>query len=273
MEAYAHLFLRKKIAVTGVQRKLSLHLDHRATDRFTIVGALGGNYILKPPSPEFSFLPELEDLTMHLAAVVGISTAKHSLVEMSDGKIAYITKRFDRENHHKIPQEDACQLSELLTENKYRSSHEKLGQVITKFSSFPGDDVLRIFEITLFSFLTGNADMHLKNFSLSRNDKGHYRLTPAYDLVPTRLLLSEREDPEELALHLNGKKSRLKRQDFIDYGSYLKVPDKVVKMTLNKLASSMPKMLKWIEISFLSEELKTSYKQLITDRWHRLSDS
>ena len=170
----------------------------------------------------------------------------------------------------KIPQEDACQLSELMTENKYRSSHERLGKIIAQYSSFPGDDLLRIYEITLFSFLTGNADMHLKNFSLTRNEKGHYRLTPAYDLVPTRLLLSVDEDPEELALNLNGKKSKFKRDDFLAYGEKLEIPEKVIHNVFKRVEASIPEIKMWINKSFLKRDLQVSYCKLIENRLSRL---
>lgn len=270
MEKFARFFIKERIAVTGVQKKLSLHLASRNSERFTILGALGGNYILKPPSDEFDLLPELEDLTMKLAKVAGIQVALHSLVPLSDGKLAFITKRFDREKNKKLAQEDACQLSELLTESKYKASHEKLGRVVARYSSFPGDDVLRVFELTIFSFLTGNADMHLKNFSLLKNSKGHYRLSPAYDLVPTRLLLSEKEDPEELALHLNGKKSKFDRNDFLTYADYLGITEKVVTRTLGKLEQTMPKMTQWIDNSFLDHKTKKLFKALISSRMARL---
>lgn len=272
MEKFARFFIKERIAVTGVQKKLSLHLGTKNSERFTIIGALGGNYILKPPSEEFGQLPELEDLTMKLAKVAGIQVALHSLIPMADGKLSFITKRFDRDKKKKFAQEDACQLSELLTESKYKSSHEKLGRIIAKYSSFPGDDVLRVFELTIFSFLTGNADMHLKNFSLLKNSKGHYRLSPAYDLVPTRLLLSEREDPEELALHLNGKKSKLNRNDFLTYGNYLGIPEKVVMKTIQKLEETIPQMVQWIDNSFLDLDTKKLYKDLISNRMIRLQN-
>jgi serine/threonine-protein kinase HipA len=272
LEKYARIFIKERLAITGVQRKISLHLDAKDNTRFTIVGALGGNYILKPPSNEFSQLPELEDLTMHLAQAVGLQVAIHTLIPMADQQLAYITKRFDRQGAQKIAQEDACQLGEMLTENKYRSSHERLAKIIKRYSSFPGDDLLRLFELTLFSFLTGNADMHLKNFSLLKNAKGHYRLSPAYDLVPTRLLLSESEDPEELALHLSGKKSHLKRFDFLKYASYLEIPEKVQQATFDRFEKRLPKMLDWIERSFLTEDRKQAYRQLIATRWHRVAD-
>lgn len=270
LEDYAHEFIAKKITITGVQKKLSLHHDPREETRFTIVGAMGGNYILKPPSLEFEELPELEDLSMHLAKLVGLEVALHCLMPMKDGQLAYVTKRFDRERKRKVAQEDACQLSELLTENKYRSSHERLAQIIRRYSSFVGDDLLRLFELTLTSFICGNGDMHLKNFSLLQNKQGHYRLSPAYDLVPTRLLIPAHEDPEELALNLNGKKSRFKREDFLYYADYMGLETKVVERSLKRFQKAFPSMLAMVEMSFLSDGMKVSMKELLKERVHRL---
>lgn len=272
IERFAQGFLNRRLSITGVQKKLSLHLDAKANERFTIVGALGGNYILKPPSQEFDQLPELEDLTMHLAAVCGLKTALHCLTPMRDGKLAYITKRFDRNGHRKWPQEDACQLSGTLTENKYRSSHERLGDTLKKFSSFPGDDALRLWELIVFSFITGNADMHLKNFSLQRNANGHYLLTPAYDLIPTRLLLSVKEDPEELALTLNGKKNKLQLEDFLQLANRLAIPEKVRQRVLSRFFNAQGAMTELIDSSFVNPKLKEDYKALIANRLDRLKE-
>lgn len=237
------------------------------------MGALSGNYILKPESDEFYQLPELEDVTMHMAADVGLQVAEHTLIEMGDGHLAFLTKRLDRVGKRKIAQEDACQLSQLPTESKDRGSHEGLGKIIQKYSGFPGDDALRIFELTLFSFITGNADMHLKNFSLLKTESGRYRLSPAYDLVPTRLLLSEKEDPEELALHLTGKKSGFRRKDFHSYATYLGIPDKVTEKTISHFIKAREKMHRRLDMSFLNKTLIKSYKDLIDKRLKRLQIS
>lgn len=271
VEHFAKIFLSQKLAVTGVQRKLSVQIDANDHTRFTILSAMGGGYILKPPSLEFPQLPEIEDLCMHLASCYGITVASHSLIRMGDGHLAYITKRFDRHDHKKIPVEDMCQLSEFHTEQKYRSSHEKIGKIIRQYSSNPGDDQLRFFEIVLFSFLIGNSDMHLKNFSLWREAKtGFIRLTPAYDLLSTRLLLSEQEDPEELALTLNGRKSRLKAQDFVALGQHLGIPAKVIKRSINHMATQHPPCDDLICRSFLSPDMQERLRELMNERRQRL---
>ncbi|MBD5295990.1 MAG: HipA domain-containing protein, partial [Bacteroides sp.] len=155
--------------VTGVQPKLSLDIARGGKDeplRFTIVG-LWGRFILKPQTDRFVNLPEKEDLTMHLAEIAGIRTVPHSLIRFADGELCYITRRVDRtKKGDKIAMEDMCQLSERLTEDKYKGSYERIAKLIKKHSSAPMLDVINFWEIVVFSWLTGNADMHLKNFSL-----------------------------------------------------------------------------------------------------------
>jgi hypothetical protein len=139
LENLAREIVIKSIAVTGVQPKLSLQLEEspHQVPRLTLVG-LYGDYILKPPSKEYPCLPENEDLTMHLAESVGIRTAAHSLIRLSSGELAYITRRFDRHNGQKIAVEDFCQLTETLTEHKYRGSVEKIGKLVRQFTTNKG---------------------------------------------------------------------------------------------------------------------------------------
>ncbi len=174
-----------------MQAKLSLHLTGTSKEgsdrRFTVVGLWGG-YILKPPTATYPQLPEVEDVTMHLAQLAKIKTAPHSLVRLQSGSLAYLTKRIDRTNKGKLAMEDFCQLTERPTEDKYRGSTEQIAKAILKFSATPGLDVVNFFELVLFSFLTGNADMHLKNFSLLEQPGLGMTLAPAYDLVNTALV-------------------------------------------------------------------------------------
>ena len=166
----AQITVNERLALTGVQPKISLSLkDEKGNKRLTLVG-LWGDYILKPQSTEFAFMPEVEDLTMHLAKLFKIETAEHALIRTSTGELAYITKRFDRVKGEKIHVEDLCQLSELLTEQKYKSSYERVGKIIRLYATNSGLDVINYFRLVLFSFLTGNNDMHLKNFSLMHTD-------------------------------------------------------------------------------------------------------
>ncbi len=273
LEKLAATFLSKHNALTGVQKKLSLSFypeQKTQHNRFTVVGALGGNYILKPPTDEFPEMTEIESLTMLMAQRCGIQVATCGLIPMKNEKLAFITKRFDRIKNIKIACEDLCQLSELLTEQKYNSTHERAGKIIRKFSSFPGDDISRYFELIVFSFLTGNADMHLKNFSLLTDKNRITRLAPAYDLLSTRLLISVKEDKEEMALSMNGKKSNLKRLDFDLLAYNLKVPEKSSAYIISKLLGEMQKMKELIERSFLSFKVKEEFKNILESRANRL---
>ena len=261
LESLAKEIIIRSIAVTGVQPKLSLQLEKTRNEapRLTLVG-LYGDYILKPPSEQYPCLPENEDLTMHLAEVAGIRTAAHSLIRLSSGELAYITRRFDRQNGQKIAVEDFCQLTETLTEHKYRGSVEKIGKLVRQFTTNKGYEQQRLFELILFCYLTGNTDMHLKNYALIENALGQYELSPAYDLLSTLLVLS---DEEESALTINGKKSRLKRTDFDNVAKSLQINEKTVAAIYQQFAKILPTWQQWIERSFLPAEMKKQYSDLI----------
>ena len=257
--------LGKNISVTGVQPKLSLESQKKAQEgaRLTIVG-LWGNYILKPPIEKYPNMPENEDLTMHLAEQLKIKTAKHTLVRLKTGELAYLTKRFDREKKNKLHVEDMAQLTETLTEYKYKGSMEKIGKVIKQYSSYPGIDLLAFYELALFSFITGNTDMHLKNFSLIHLPDDEISLSPAYDLLSTKLLI--KEDNEEMALPLNGKKSNLKKIDFLQFAKYLEINKTRIENVHKKFRANRQSMHTIIQKSFLPDSVKLEYENLLTER-------
>ena len=202
----ARKVVRAQTTLTGVQAKLSLDIDkggRNRPDRFTIVG-LWGKFILKPQTDTYRALPELEDVTMHMAEAARIATVPHALIRFRDGELCYITRRVDRrDDGSKVPMEDMCQLTERLTEYKYKGSYEQIAKAIRRYSAAPQLDVVNFWEVVVFSWITGNADMHLKNFSLYNPDGAGYTLTPAYDMLSTHLALPE--VIEELAISLNGK--------------------------------------------------------------------
>ncbi len=272
MSELAAQLVNTQTAVTGVQPKISLHLASAAqpnhAKRFTIVGMWGG-YILKPPTPHYSQLPEVEDLTMHLASIAKINIVPHSLIRLVSGNLAYITKRIDRVKKDKLHMEDMCQLTERLTEDKYRGSHEQVAKAIIKYSNNPGLDVVNFCELVLFSFLTGNADMHLKNFSLIYLPATGPVFSPAYDLVATAIV--NPADDEELALTLNGKKKRIKRSDFTAAFNSVGLDMKQQENIFNKMLKSRGKWFAFIDISFLDDEKKERYKKLIDERFVSLS--
>ena len=265
IELLALEVVRSQVTITGVQPKLSVDLakERGGEKRFTIVG-LWGRYILKPQTEQYSNLPENEDLTMHLAELAKIKTVPHSLICFMDGSLAYITKRIDRDKKGgKIPMEDMCQLTEKLTEQKYKGSHEQIAKKIVELSTYPVLDLINYFEILLFCYLTGNADMHLKNFSLYKG-MGEYTFAPAYDLLSTKLVIPE--DNEELALTLNGKKRNLKKADFDHLLKTFKIEEKVIENIYDKFKKVLPQWYDFIDSSFLPKTMKEEYKMLIQNR-------
>ena len=189
-----------KMSIQGVQLKLSAVLRVKA-GAFDVVDR-NGRFILKPPSLDFPELPENEDLTMRLAAAVGIEVPVHGLVRARDGSLTYFIRRFDREGRSRVPLEDFAQLSGASRETKYESSMEKVAAVVDRFCTFPAIERVKLFERTFFSFLTGNEDMHLKNFSLITR-RGRIDLAPAYDLLNSTIALKKPQ--EEMALPIRGK--------------------------------------------------------------------
>lgn len=257
--------------VTGVQAKLSLDISRGHAgepQRFTIVG-LWGRFILKPQTDRFANLPENEDLTMHMAEAAGIKTVPHSLIRFADGELCYITRRVDRtKKGERIAMEDMCQLSERLTEDKYKGSYERIAKLIRQYSAAPLLDVVNFWEVVLFSWLTGNADMHLKNFSLIRPAKD-YMLTPAYDLLSTALAMPE--DDEKLALTLSGKKKRIKREDFEKAMSDSGMDEKAIANLFNRFSKAIPKWHELTGISFLPDDLQQTYHDKIDTMARRIS--
>ncbi|MBR6195540.1 MAG: HipA domain-containing protein [Prevotella sp.] len=258
--------IRSRTTLTGVQPKLSMDINRGGRDepdRLTIVG-LWGRYILKPKSDTYPWLPEDEDLTMHLATLARIQVVPHALIRFSDGELTYITRRIDRDDDgRKYLMEDACQLSERLSADKYKSSYENVGKLIRRYSSMAQLDLVNYWELVVFSWLTGNSDMHLKNFSLLSLVPGLYTLAPAYDLLNVHLLF---DDPEELALTLDGRKRKLTRQNFVNAMRTTGLDDKVIGNILQKFQKVQPRWEAFIDQSFLPEELRERYKAEISQR-------
>jgi serine/threonine-protein kinase HipA len=274
LEKLANKILNSQMAVTGVQAKLSLSMHRKeeknVVKKLTIVG-LYGDYILKPPSEYYAHLPEVESATMHLAKVCGLQTVPHSLVRLQDDTLCYVTKRVDRTKKGKLHMEDMCQLTERLTEDKYKGSHEQVAKVLLKYSATPLLDVTNFYEVVLFSYFTGNADMHLKNFSLLEKDGLGYTLCPAYDLLATALV--NKADNEELALTLNGKKRKLKYNDFLAAYETSGLSKKVLDKTLENFRTCKKPMLEMVEKSFLTTNMKAEFKLLIHSRFKNLAES
>ena len=268
MAKMARQVVERSVTVPGVQPKLSMSLESQVNreDRLTIVGALGGTYIFKPPSSDYPEMPANEHLTMLMAAEFGIPTAQSSLIRLRSGELSYIVKRMDRTpTGEKIHMLDIYQLSESY--DKYKGTMERIGKVLDEYATNPLLDKISLFEVTVFSFITGNADMHLKNFSMIERE-GEWGLAPAYDLLNTKIVMPK--DPEELALLMDGKKSGFSRINFIRFGHNLGLNDKQLDTILDKFTRTRAAALQLIDISFLSEERKAQYRDLFQARINRI---
>lgn len=269
IDSLASQVIKEQTSLTGVQPKLSLNLNkHEGKRRLTIVGLWGG-FIMKPQTDAYLQLPEVEDLTMHLAEVARIDVVPHSLMRMADDSLCYVTRRIDRTSKgEKIAMEDFCQLTERQTEYKYKSSYETIGKTILRYSSVPKMDLTNFMEVLLFSWIVGNNDMHLKNFSLYEPKEGKPRLTPAYDMLNAAIV--NPRDREELALTLNGRKSKIEADDFVKAAKTLGLPDNVMPNLFAKYKAHEEKFITCIMDSFLVEELKDAYVELIRRRIEKL---
>jgi serine/threonine-protein kinase HipA len=270
MEKLAAKVVRSHSVVPGVQSKISLDVEPSGSgksSRLTLVG-LWGRFILKPPSPRFPHLTEIEDATMRLGAAAGLPVVPHILIPLASGELAYLTRRIDRASTGKIAMEDLCQASGRLTEDKYKGSLEQAGRVVRRYSTQAGLDAINFFELAVFCFLTGNADMHLKNFSLWKPYPGEIQLTPAYGLLATKLVLPK--DEEETALTLNGKKKNLGRKDFDALAAALEVNSKARDNAYARLLGIRKTASDVLEKSLLPKAVRESYGDLLAQRIARL---
>lgn len=262
----------KTQTVQGVQKKISLHLSKMENPRLTLVNYPAG-YILKLPESRFPHMPESEHLVMQMAEDTGIAVAEHALF-LLNGEYAYLTKRMDRPadskgNMDMLAMEDFAQLSGKLTEDKYKSSSEKTAKIIQRYSCQPMLDLSELFLRLVFCFVTGNSDMHLKNFSLIADKKQEmYSLSKAYDLLPVKLLMPE--DKEDLALSLNGKKQNLRRGDFLKFARSIQLPVQAAEKMIEKIISMKDAYFNQIDDSFLPDEMKAEFKALVDERMERL---
>ncbi len=270
MEELAKNVVERSISVPGVQAKLSMSLVKNTlkegNNRLTVVGALDGNYILKPPDNNYPEMPENEHLTMRMAEAFGIRVVPSSLIRLKTGEIAYITKRIDRTGSgEKIHMLDMFQITDAY--EKYKGSMEKIGKAIGEYSVNPNLDKIFFFELALFSFLTGNNDMHLKNFSMTESKSG-WSLAPAYDLLNVTLILPE--DKEETALTITGKKKNLNGKTFISFGRNSGMTDKQIFGVFSRFSKNKSKAFDLINRSFLSNPYKEKYSEILESRYGRV---
>jgi len=253
-----------KMSVQGIQPKLSAVLNIKK-EKFEIVDK-GGKYILKPQHHLYLQMPENEDLTMKMAEETGLEVPVHGLVWSKDGSLTYFIRRFDRKGwNDKVPVEDFAQLAGLGRETKYDYSMEKVVKLIDTYCTFPSLEKIKLFKLSLFNFLVGNEDMHLKNFSIINRD-GKIELSPCYDLVNSTIEI--RKPEEEFALPLKGKKKNLTYNILVDYFGKEKceLTEKSIDRALKAITVSVPKWNKLIDMSFLSPEMKARYHDLLNAR-------
>ena len=271
LDELAKNIVERSVSIPGVQPKISKKKKKKTREnsdtRLTVMGALGGQYIFKPPSDRFPEMPANEHVTMRMAASFGIRVVPSSLIRLSSGELSYITRRVDRnDSGEKIHMIDMFQITEAV--DKYKGSMEKVGKALNSYSSNTLLDKTFYFDIVLFSFLTGNNDMHLKNFSMIESPSG-WVLAPAYDLLNVAIVFPE--DTEELALSLAGKKKRLKLEHFELFGEGLGMSPKQIKGAFNRMINHKSIAIDWINRSFLSNEMKSAYRHLLEGRYSQLS--
>ena len=269
LEELAKESTNKGYTIPGVQKKLSLHLSKEVYPRLTVVNYPTG-YILKPQVKEFRALPEAEHIVMSMADKAKIRTVPHALVKSKDS-YAYITKRIDRvfskdSNVKMFAMEDFCQLDLRLTQDKYKGSYERCGNIIKKYSSRSGLDMTELFYRLVFSFIVGNSDMHLKNFSLieSESGSGEYHLSPAYDLLPVNVIMPE--DKEEFALPINGKKRNIHRKDFLIFASGCGIAKLAAEKMIGQLVSMTPVFIEMCCNSLMPQDMKEAFIELVDKR-------
>lgn len=258
-----------KMSVQGVQKKLSARLKIK-DGCFEIVDQKG-HYILKPQNDIYPELPENEAITMTLAKTIGLEVPVHGLVYSKDNSLTYFIKRFDRIGHNKkLALEDFAQLSGEDRHTKYKSSMEKVIAVIEQFCTFPKIEFVKFFKLTLFNFLVGNEDMHLKNFSLITKDR-KISISPAYDLLNSTI--AQKNTKEELALPLKGKKNNLTKSDFLKYFAIEKLGlnQNVIDGIVQEFHQVIPKWQELIGFSFLSQPMQEKYLELLEQRCKRLN--
>jgi serine/threonine-protein kinase HipA len=252
--------LTGKLSISGVQPKLSVKLDKKKN--ILVPAAEGGEYILKPQTSTFPNIPENEQCCMDIAKELKIDVPLHCLVPLKDESLAYVVKRFDREKGVKIHQEDFAQVLERT--DKYTGSVEQIGRRLKEISSAPGYDAQLLFERVVLNFIIGNGDAHLKNYSIAYLNKDNIRLTPAYDILCSKLVLPDEEDS---AITINGKKNKLQREDFDKFAEYFHIPEKV---RYDKFEKKLDVLRRIIVTSKIYNEKQREFLEIIKDRLSRL---
>ncbi|MGO3181852.1 MAG: HipA domain-containing protein [Aequorivita sp.] len=265
MSVLAQQVVERSVSVPGVQPKLSMsfNTENKKDQRLTVVGALGGNYIFKPPSEDYPEMPANEHLTMKMAQLFNIDVVPHSLIRLASGELSYITKRIDRnEDGSKIHMIDMFQVVEAF--DKYRGSMERIGKAIHKYADNTYLDILRFYELTVFSYLVGNNDMHLKNFSMLKTSYG-WALSPAYDLLNVAIV--NPQDTEELALTIAGKRKKITKKILTEFGIDLGLSKKQVNSVYKRFTDLQGEAVALTKTSFLSDYMQNDYIELLENKY------
>ena len=251
-----------KMSISGVQEKVSVRLS--ADGSKLEVAKSAGRYILKPEPMRFSALPQNEHLTMCLASLVGIETPPFGLTRLKDGALAYVIKRFDRlDNGAKLAVEDFCQLSESRLKDKYNGSAEQCVRILRKYASEPLVETRKLFQLFLFGWWVANGDMHLKNISLMTHPDGTRKLTPAYDLVCTRVAMP-RDDA--VALSVGGRNRKFTRRKWLDFAEYCQLPKKAAERLLDVQIDALDKAMETVQRSYLPDKKRDVYEKVLRER-------
>ena len=249
-----------KMSISGAQEKVSLRLSD--DESRLEVAPRGGRYILKPEPARFAFVPQNEHLTMCLAKLTGIEVPPFGLMKLQDGAVAYLVKRFDRQDDGtKLAVEDFCQLAEKPIRDKYDGSGELCVRILRKFATEPIIEIRKLFQMLLFTWWVANGDHHLKNFSMFTQLNGRRQLTPAYDLLCTRLPIPG----DSLSLTIGGKKSNLTRKSWMDFAIYCQIPPKAAIRLLNQQAVILDEAVSLIRASYLPDDLKGEYEEIVRE--------
>jgi serine/threonine-protein kinase HipA len=250
-----------KMSISGVQEKVSLRLSEDGA-RLEVARS-GGTYILKPEPMRFSALPQNEHLTMCLASLVGIETPPFGLTRLKDGALAYVIKRFDRlDDGGKLAVEDFCQLSETRLKDKYNGSAEQCVRILRKYATEPLVESRKLFQLLLFGWWVANGDMHLKNFSLITLPDGTRRLTPAYDLVNTRVATPK---DDTVALTMGGRNKKFTRKKWLDFAKHCEIPEKAAERLLRVQVDALDEALEMVHRSFLPEKKQEAYEKMLRE--------
>ena len=275
---------QKRISISGVQEKYSVILKKNIL-RLT-EDKEQGTYILKPKAHGLnrtSMVPANEHLTMQIAAqVYQIQTAENGMVFFKNDEPAYFTKRFDiGEGGRRLGKEDFASLAGMTAENKgknfkYNYSYEGIAELIRRYVGAWKIEMEKYYRLVIFNYLFSNGDAHLKNFSLLETINGDYILSPAYDLLNTRIHVNE-ESPfaldNDLFKERNWSDCRIQnkdhypcKEDFIEFGKAIQISERRVLKLLNPFLEEQPEVMSLVDRSFLDQDTRSLYKQHYQER-------